>query len=76
MDLLSIFTDLGSFWPFLGEKLFACGMLLTVVTTVFSSENLEIYHLTLPLYVTSQRNHMKYDSISCGSNKEQSNDNK
>ena len=40
------------------------------------SEHLEIYHLTLPLYVTSQRNHMKYDSTVRGRNKEQSNDNK
>ena len=63
-------------WHFFEKKSCsrACSMLLTAVN--YSTFEVESYHLTLPLYVTSQINHMKYDSTSCGSNKEQGNDDK
>ena len=71
-----MFTDLGSFWPFLAKKTVRVRCAVDSSNKAFSSGNLEIYHLTLPLYVTSQRNHVKYDSIACRSDTQQSNDNK
>ena len=51
MDILSRFTDLGSSSPFLTEK--TVRVLYVVVSSdqVFLSENLEIYHLSLPLCI-------------------------
>ena len=52
MDILSRFTDLGSSSPFLSEK--TVRVLWYVVVSsdqVFLSENLEIYHLALPLCI-------------------------
>ena len=71
-----MFTDLCSFWPFLAKKTVRVWYVVDSSNEAFSSENLEIYHLTLPLSFTSQRNNMKYDSTACKSDKEQSNDNK
>ena len=73
-----IFCQYLPFWVHLGlfsaKKLFACGMLLSAVTKHFRVRILKFIHLAIPLCVTSQRNHMKYDSRACGSNNKRSND--
>ena len=51
MDILSRFTDLGSSSPFLSEKTVRVWYVVVSSDQVFLSENLEIYHLALPLCI-------------------------
>ena len=75
MDILSRFTDLSSSSPFLSEKTVRVWYVVVSSDEVFLSENLEIYHLALPLH-TSERNHKTYGRKACGRNNKQSNDDK
>ena len=51
MDILSRFTDLDSSSPFLSEKTVRVWYVVVSSDQVFLSENLEIYHLALPLHI-------------------------
>ena len=51
MDILSRFTDLGSSSPFLSEKTVHVWYVVVSSDQVFLGENLEIYHLALPLCI-------------------------